>query len=163
LNLSERAHLGAIEASRIAAEAAESSLDEQSSGDEGKDETAGENSAAPKDARDNEKMKLKAVSAIEKARKNRRLVTRRPSPWDVPTAGRWGRASPAWTRELPQIGAVQRRLRGLGSMVSSTEMAPPPESIVLRGRLARAGHSLPPCLPFSALPLRRIRPLRLRT
>mgnify|MGYP006924543055 CR=1 FL=1 len=71
LNLSKRAHLGAIDASRIAAEAAESSLDEQASGDEGKDEAAGEKSAASKDAHDNGEKKLKAVSAIEKARKNR--------------------------------------------------------------------------------------------
>ena len=63
--------MGAIEASRFAVEAAESSLDEQSSGGEGKDEAAGEKSAAPKDARGNGKMQMKAVSAIEKARKNR--------------------------------------------------------------------------------------------
>jgi len=71
MNLTKGAHLGAIEASRMAAEAAESSFDEQSGGEEEGETNDGEKSAAKKDARRGGAAKLKAASAIEKARKSR--------------------------------------------------------------------------------------------
>jgi len=71
MNLTKGAHLGAIEASRIAAEAAESSLDENSGGGEEGEKSGGEKSRATKEARDGGDAKMKAASTIDKARKSR--------------------------------------------------------------------------------------------
>jgi len=71
MNLTKGAHLGAIEASRMAAEAAEISLDEKSGGKEEREKTGGEQSHATKEARAGGDAKMKAEFTINKARKSR--------------------------------------------------------------------------------------------